>query len=150
MSSALQWKVSDDESVRLTFEFLAHSDGNIAKTDGRPRKVPHLWGNFEAFWLSGYDRVNVADDVEHIAAVAMRSQEGDLWTEVPPARHHDLINQMVANCQSCAVIANAEQGFYTNKGEFVTRERGMEIALAAGQVVNPEPALAALFSENMW
>jgi hypothetical protein len=47
-------------------------------------------------------------------------------------RHPDILHRF-----SKEVSRNLnDQGFYTSKGRFVTREEGLEIAIAAGQVDN--------------
>lgn len=63
------------------------------------------------------------------------------------ARHH-LIIQFHSK-KSPEKINFSNQGFLTNTGKFVTREKGLEIANSNGQFCGPKHK-KQLFSEDLW
>ena len=89
---------------------------------------------------------------ERILAVAIRETEdpaSEVWVERAPARHYHVIHRMAL----CGVPTPVDgpQGFITNRGDFVDRERGLAIAKQAGQLrKDREVHTRELFSENLW
>ncbi len=84
-------------------------------------------------------------DETRIIAAAIKV--GELTCSLPkPARHHNIIREMVARGIS---PHGRMQGFLTDKGEFVDRKEGAKIALYSGQVKKLH-APPNLFSEDLW
>ena len=81
-----------------------------------------------------------------ILGVAIKIGNTDKTYQLPrPYRHHDVISRIcrnhgcntlieVYNRYGCDSLDPKDQGFYTSKGRFVSREEGLKIARAAGQV----------------
>jgi hypothetical protein len=72
-------------------------------------------------------------------------QEGTLWEG---ARHCDIIASIVA--AGTVRRVKGEQGFVTNKGEFLDRKAAAQLALSNGQLTDKEFNRARLFSEELW
>lgn len=80
--------------------------------------------------------------------------------EDAPKRHHDVIAKARDLGLSVAAIAQAEQGFWTSEGRFVSRRVAMSIAQDAGQLRREEVrggltlervyAGPELYSEDVW
>ena len=102
-----------------------------------------------------------------IVAVALRMKSGALWTAARPARH-DALYDMLADFLGTSIreinaAADADpllacwkaltdghdQGFVTEKLEFLGRVEAMEHAIACGQI-EPQPDRAGLMSEDLW
>lgn len=86
--------------------------------------------------------------------------DGEVWTLPRPARHHVLLyawgmahwragNGITGSGGPAQVPDDAEEGFVTSTGRFVTREEALTIALAAGQVGEVRKA-DVLTSEDLW
>ena len=88
-------------------------------------------------------------EIEHIVAPAVRDERGTIFAVALPSNHSMC---MRFACESGARVFTdpEDQGFITNHGRFVDRLTAMKIAQAANQVVNPEPILPELFSENLY
>lgn len=65
-----------------------------------------------------------------------------------PGRHHDVIREMAKRGFGPECMHN--QGFVTDKGHFVDRIEGLEIAKSADQIVTKTYPDWMLFSEDMW
>jgi hypothetical protein len=82
-----------------------------------------------------------------ITHVAIR-QGGSVRALPSPWRHHHLI-LLISYDTGSAV--DGEQGFLVDGERFVTRQEALAIALASGQVKDPEAVRAGrLFSEDLW
>ena len=81
-----------------------------------------------------------------IIAVAIRTEQ-DTYELPRPARHHDLIHELVE--WGHVIPITGEQGFIDDQQGFVTREEAAQIALAQGQVKSLH-APPSLFSEDLW
>ena len=70
------------------------------------------------------------------------------------ARHYDgVMRQAMQVCGGFPYWRNCDQGFINQRGEFLTRERALEIARANGQVkyeCGNGTANTELFSENLY
>ena len=83
-----------------------------------------------------------------IAAAAIKY--GDLIVSMPrPNRHHHIIHKMFHQF-AIRTGSNGEQGFITDKGEFVNREEGLHIAKSNAQIIHKFGSSCCLFSEDMW
>lgn len=85
--------------------------------------------------------------VERIAAVAIKWR-GMLHTAQPPRRHHHVIREMAQRGFGPECMHG--QGFVTDRGRFVDRKEGMNIARAAGQLIRITGSPDTLFSEDLW
>lgn len=83
-----------------------------------------------------------------VECVAIREAAG-IWILPPPARHHDVIREMVTCGVGKPAISAAEQGFLLEDGTFVDRKTAAEFAVDSGQVENLI-APPSLFSEDLW
>jgi hypothetical protein len=84
--------------------------------------------------------------IEHVAIM----YEGKLWSLPRPNRHHNII-RVIAACNGVGIKGPNVQGFLTDQGRFVDRKEALQIALAAGQVLNPDDVRGArLYSEDLW
>lgn len=86
-----------------------------------------------------------------ISMVAIKYLPSDrVYALGPPNRHHNVIDLM---CESLGIDAiatcNMEQGFMTSKGDFVTREQALKIAIEANQLIGTRVG-SRLFTENLW
>ncbi len=89
---------------------------------------------------------------ERIAAAAIRSPDGTVWTLPRPARHCDVICHIWGKTGK-PTIGNSGQGFLTDQGRFVTREEAYRIAKAADQIIfRPDvtPTPGTLYTEDLW
>lgn len=81
-----------------------------------------------------------------IIAAAIRTEQ-DTYELPPPARHHDVMYEMVM--RGHAVPITGEQGFIDDQRGFVTRWKAAQIALTQKQIKKlrwpPE-----LYSEDLW
>ncbi|MBY0559898.1 hypothetical protein [Hyphomicrobium sp.] len=83
-----------------------------------------------------------------IVAAALKSQ-GLILSMPAPARHSDIISAMHFGGTSPLEIAGCIQGFLTDKGTFVDRERAALIAFEAEQFM-PRRLPCELYSEDLW
>jgi hypothetical protein len=88
---------------------------------------------------------------ETIARAAIQARDGQVWSVPRPGRHHDVIALMAERPGHDPRDCSPErQGFTTSTGRFVGRVEGMQIAKAAGQVINKPHAPMRLFSEDLF
>lgn len=78
-----------------------------------------------------------------------------VWWVGEPKRHHDIFPIIEKHDYiSKEERINAEQGFYTDQGRFLSREEALPIAKASGQFKREEgPGKYSgpeLFSEDLW
>jgi len=84
-----------------------------------------------------------------IVGVAISYNHGFMLSAPRPARHPDLLRR--AHELGLHDPGPAYQGFVTSEGVFVDRKQALEIAIAAGQVVDKKSGnLNMLFSEDLW
>ncbi len=83
----------------------------------------------------------------------MHEATGLVFSLPRPARHHNILHAM-KECGHDTTHGANEQGFLTNEGRFVWRERAKDIAKAADQILPPsaqsEYQRRELFSEDVW
>lgn len=84
-----------------------------------------------------------------IECAAIRTEDGAIHSLPRPARHHDIIQDMVRRGVTERHIAEAEQGFTTDTMPFVRRQSAKRIAYKAGQLLK-ETHPMQLFSEDVW
>jgi hypothetical protein len=89
-----------------------------------------------------------------IKAAAIRTEENEVWSVPAPGRHHNVIWLMRDMGFSMGRISHSEEGFITDSDEFVSRADALDIARAAGQLVEEHKDLAEqlgeLYSEFVW
>lgn len=73
--------------------------------------------------------------------------DGRTWHLPPPKRHHDVISKI---WRTGADPGRGAQGFLTSEKRFVDRVEGLQIATAAGQIIEKHGNPDELFSEDMW
>lgn len=84
-----------------------------------------------------------------IVGVAIKHREtGKVFAMSRPARHDGLINALRKRKQFDH--AKGDQGFVTDEGIFLDRERAMLHAVASAQPFVTNPRGSILFSEDLW
>ncbi len=87
-----------------------------------------------------------------VAGILVHDQVKELVLSVAkPGRHHNII--YLASRLGCELepVPSHEQGFLLSDGTFATRERALEVARAANQIIaRCGGDEHALFSENLW
>lgn len=85
---------------------------------------------------------------ERILSVMIIDLKGNVTSTVRPGGHHHcyvwrhhITGEDMPHCR---------EGFFTNHCRFVSREEGLKIAQAAGQIVKKHPSYDELYSEDMW
>ena len=67
-----------------------------------------------------------------------------------PNRHHHVILE-IARINGKGIGGRDDQGFYSAKSSFMSREFALEVALACDQVLDPASIRSGqLFSEDLW
>jgi hypothetical protein len=90
-----------------------------------------------------------AIEPERILGVAI--WHADYYGRLPaPARHHDVIRDLVGSGKTQRVGGDAWQGFYTNNRRFVSSMAAFVIAERAGQIIKHTGPAGFLFSEDLW
>jgi hypothetical protein len=89
-----------------------------------------------------------------IVAAAVRTIDGLIHTMPRPHRHHHIVHAMHRpdnTKENDLIIAEGEQGFITDDGEFVERVMAANLAVEAGQI-RREKLIAPprLYSEDLW
>ncbi len=85
--------------------------------------------------------------MSQIVGVAIK-HSGDVHTLPKPNRHHHVIWHMVDEMNVPPPITGM-QGFYTDEGDFLTREQALTLALRTGQITTHDHP-TKLFSEDLW
>jgi hypothetical protein len=81
-----------------------------------------------------------------IIGVALRTEDGKIYSLPAPARHSDLFQ-----LEPIGVLASAEQGFLLEDGNFVDRDDAFELARDTGQMICPtDRVYGTLYSEDLW
>lgn len=83
---------------------------------------------------------------EFIAGVAIRYEDGRVFSLPRPYRHHNLIRMMAYLGEPIPI--NGDQGFVTNKGRWLRRIPARVLAISSAQV--PVDSSGPLFSEDVW
>ena len=89
---------------------------------------------------------------ELITGVALLSGASGLHQLPAPNRHWNVIQDMIDRGFGDDTL-EAQQGFVTSSGRFVSRREALHLALSNGQVredARPVPNLPELFSEDLW
>ena len=79
-----------------------------------------------------------------IVAASVRTKDGTTWTLAPPARHCHIQRTLTKES-----LINAEQGFQTNCGRFLTRKQALAVVRRNGQLKG-ELLGSVLTSEDLW
>jgi len=80
----------------------------------------------------------------HITHVAIK-YDGKVYSLPRPNRHHHVIRLIGG------IHGSDMQGFLDNEGNFLDRFEALQVALSAGQVIDPVNIRAhRLFSEDLW
>lgn len=96
-----------------------------------------------------YDKAEPLAAAETIDGVAIR-YDGHVYSLPRPNRHHHVI-RLIASENGVGIQGSDEQGFVTNTGRFVGRVVGLQVALAANQVLDVSNVRAGrLYSEDLW
>lgn len=89
-----------------------------------------------------------------IKAAAIKTADGEVHWVPSPARHHNVIWVLLDMGYSLGRISYGEEGFVTDRDEFVSRAEALAIALDNGQLLAEHHALAIqlgeLYSEFVW
>lgn len=83
-----------------------------------------------------------------IIAAAIRLR-GSIFTLPQPARHHDIMIDMVLK-RDVTDTANAEHGFLDNTGHFHCRASAAKVAIAAGQIKKGLTIPLRLYTDDLW
>lgn len=83
---------------------------------------------------------------ERIVAAAV-TVNGLVISKPRPARHYQILNAMPSKIARS--VKPSDQGFLTDRGEFVGREAALAIATEAKQLLKPT-SHRELFSEDLW
>ncbi len=84
-----------------------------------------------------------------ITHVAIKTEDGVVWSLPSPNRHHDVINYIYEHKQDEKMVIG-EQGFLNNEGKFLDRKEALYIAVQAGQLIRKTFPENELFSEDLW
>ena len=91
-----------------------------------------------------FDAARLEVETRRITGVAIHYR-GRTYSKPPPNRHHDVIRSIGG------IGGPSIQGFIDNRGVFLDRRAALQVALAAGQVLDPAAVRAdQLFSEDLW
>jgi hypothetical protein len=86
-------------------------------------------------------------DKEHITRVAV-VYNNTVYSLPAPDRHHHVLRVIYKEHQTSSPH---KSGFLNNMGVYLTRQQALTVALAAGQVKDPNNVHAGkLFSEDLW
>ena len=109
----------------------------------------------ENFWLVPLTEEQLASERIVCSAVRMKfsNEKESIEVNIPMVRHYSPDCHPILNTFAKIYPKEEEicQGFMTNKGRFVNRKQGLEIAKRQNQIINDigyEPN--ELFSEMMW
>lgn len=85
-----------------------------------------------------------------IVSVALRSENGMIFTLPKPHRHHHVLHSLVLDFNvDRLVVQRMKQGFLDCNGSFVDRRTAKIHAMANDQMLKPS-VQAELFSEDLW
>lgn len=84
-----------------------------------------------------------------IAAAAIRTDDGKIWSLPRPARHHDVI-RLIRESGCKLPVGGDRQGFVLSNGKFARRKPALTIAIRSGQFLNGRVIGGVLTSEDLW
>ena len=84
-----------------------------------------------------------------VEAAAILGDDGRIYSEPRPARHHDVIAAARMSGYGGSV-AGLRQGFVLSDGRFATRADARIVADKAGQIIPGRTQASILTSEDMW
>jgi len=84
-----------------------------------------------------------------IISVALRFPSGVLATLPAPARHSELVRQLMIDRLATDRVLGAEKGFICCSGNFLDRRKACHVALRSGQVTHPIVP-NHLHSDDIW
>lgn len=86
-----------------------------------------------------------------IISAAIKTSDGIIHSLPPPARHADIVYALhrVKYPKAKLIIAEGEQGFINNDGDFMARKEAGAYAIKNGQV-NKLGFPPELYSEDLW
>lgn len=85
-----------------------------------------------------------------LRGVALRMKRGTVYSADAPKLHGDVIHSMAAAGESLGDIAEAEQGFLDEGGNFYNRWQVARVASDSGQVEWAPTLHRELYSEDVW
>ena len=92
----------------------------------------------------------MARDDLRVDCAAIRGDDGVIYSEARPGRHHDVI-ALARRLGYQGLVSGDRQGFLLSDGRFARRRRALHIAQRAGQLIREPTAPAhGLFSEDVW
>lgn len=83
-----------------------------------------------------------------VVGVAIKAQDGTIYSLPPPNRHHNIIRLMTEAGRS--KLDMREQGFILSDHTYATREKAKIVAIAAKQLLPRASKSKELFSECIW
>lgn len=84
------------------------------------------------------------------AAVRFLREDTNEWVTIPCHRHHDAYKIMM-DLNIPWIRDKSEQGFLTEKEEFLERAAALDVAKECNQIKHDEPLFGSLlYSENLW
>jgi len=81
-----------------------------------------------------------------ISNAAIMLADGKILSLPRPARHNDIFGEAWFKEN----LVGHEQGFTTNKGEFVDRREALLIAMSSGQLIRSPMVAGKLHTEDLW
>lgn len=82
-----------------------------------------------------------------VKAAAIKDSQGRVHTLPPPARHKHIVAMMLRTGYTEPIVG--EEGFLLSDGRFVGRQKAMQVAKAANQLIKA-PESGELHSEDVW
>ena len=82
-----------------------------------------------------------------IAGVAIKDQDGKVWSLPSPNRHEDVMRHIEKKTKVSRVIG--EQGFVDRSGKFLSRVEAARVALNSGKIRRLQYP-PYIFSEELW
>ena len=88
--------------------------------------------------------------IRRIVRAAILDDDGNVWDVPQPGRHHHIIRIMRESGYKGRLSGHERQGFLLDDGTFITRDEGMAVAEAAGQLLGGKAIASVLTSEDLW
>lgn len=99
------------------------------------------------------EALEIQDDSRYvpltIAAAAIRTDDGEIWSLPRPARHNDVI-RLIREAGCKLPVGGDSQGFLLSNGKFARRKPSLSIAVRAGQILDGRIIGGVLTSEDLW
>lgn len=90
-------------------------------------------------------------DEQRLVGVAIRLDDGEVFSLPAPNRHHDVIREIRRARGMDVHVSGDRQGFITDAGEFLSRKQALDVANIQGQIIKgPSAPVHGLFSEDVW